>query len=84
MFTSEATTRGIRVAVVSEYAPGRSRPQEQRRPAVVPGRTVGHPVAPIVIDRLVKAYNGVVAVRTLTAAQGNGHAPSCAGRRRGR
>ena len=30
MFTSEATTRGIRVAVVSEYAPGRSRPQEQQ------------------------------------------------------
>lgn len=29
MFTSEATTRGIRVAVVAEYAPERSRPQEQ-------------------------------------------------------
>ena len=30
MFTSEATTRGIRVAVVSEYAPDRSRPQDQQ------------------------------------------------------
>jgi ApaG protein len=30
MFMSEATTRGIRVAVVSEYAPGRSRPQDQQ------------------------------------------------------
>lgn len=30
MFTSEATTRGIRVGVVSEYAPGRSRPQDQQ------------------------------------------------------
>jgi ApaG protein len=30
MFTSEATTRSIRVAVVSEYAPGRSRPQDQQ------------------------------------------------------
>jgi ApaG protein len=29
MFTSEATTRGVRVAVVSEYAAGRSRPQEE-------------------------------------------------------
>jgi ApaG protein len=29
MFTSEATTRGVRVSVVSEYAPGRSRPQHQ-------------------------------------------------------
>ncbi len=29
MFTSEATTRGVRVAVVSEYAPDRSRPQDQ-------------------------------------------------------
>jgi ApaG protein len=28
MFTSVATTRGVRVAVVSEYAPGRSRPQD--------------------------------------------------------
>jgi ApaG protein len=27
MFTSEATTRGIRVSVVAEYAPSRSRPQ---------------------------------------------------------
>ena len=27
MFTSEAVTRGIRVSVVSEYAPTRSRPQ---------------------------------------------------------
>jgi ApaG protein len=30
MFTSEATTRGVRVAVVSEYAPDRSRPQDQQ------------------------------------------------------
>ena len=30
MFTSEATTRGIRVAVVSEYAPGNSQPDQQR------------------------------------------------------
>jgi ApaG protein len=30
MFTSEASTRGIRVAVVSEYAPERSRPQEKQ------------------------------------------------------
>ena len=30
MFTSEASTRGIRVAVVSEYAPERSRPHEQQ------------------------------------------------------
>ena len=29
MFTSEATTRGVRVAVVSEYAPDQSRPQDQ-------------------------------------------------------
>jgi ApaG protein len=29
MFTSEATTRGIKVAVVSEYAPDRSRPLQQ-------------------------------------------------------
>ena len=29
MFTSEATTRGIRVSVVCEYAPERSRPHEQ-------------------------------------------------------
>jgi ApaG protein len=29
MFTSEATTRGIRVAVVSEYSPERSQPQNQ-------------------------------------------------------
>jgi ApaG protein len=28
MFTSEATTRGIRVQVLSEYAPDRSRPAE--------------------------------------------------------
>ncbi len=27
MFTSEAVTRGVRVSVVSEYAPARSRPQ---------------------------------------------------------
>ncbi len=30
MFTSEAITRGIRVAVVSEYAPAQSDPAEQR------------------------------------------------------
>ncbi len=30
MFTSEATTRGIRVSVVSEYAPDRSRPTQQQ------------------------------------------------------
>jgi ApaG protein len=30
MFTSEATTRGVRVAVVSEYAPDRSRPAHQQ------------------------------------------------------
>jgi ApaG protein len=30
MFTSEAVTRGIRVAVVSEYAPDLSRPQDQQ------------------------------------------------------
>lgn len=30
MFTSEATTRGVRVAVVAEYAPGRSRPQDHQ------------------------------------------------------
>ena len=30
MFTSEATTRGIRVAVVSEYSPGNSQPDQQR------------------------------------------------------
>jgi ApaG protein len=29
MFTSEATTRDIRVLVVSEYAPGRSKPHDQ-------------------------------------------------------
>ena len=29
MFTSEATTRGIRVSVVSEYSPDRSRPEQQ-------------------------------------------------------
>jgi ApaG protein len=29
MFTSEATTRGVRVAVVSEYAADQSRPQDQ-------------------------------------------------------
>ena len=29
MFTSEALTRGVRVAVVSEYAPDRSRPAQQ-------------------------------------------------------
>jgi ApaG protein len=28
MFTSEATTRGVRVSVVSEYAPDRSRPPQ--------------------------------------------------------
>jgi ApaG protein len=30
MFTSEATTRGVRVSVVAEYAPDRSRPQAQQ------------------------------------------------------
>ena len=30
MFTSEASTHGIKVAVVSEYAPERSRPQEKQ------------------------------------------------------
>ena len=30
MFTSEATTRGVRVSVVSEYAPDRSRPAQQQ------------------------------------------------------
>jgi ApaG protein len=30
MFASEATTRGIRVSVLSEYAPDRSRPAQQR------------------------------------------------------
>jgi len=30
MFASEATTRGIRVEVLSEYAPDRSRPAQQR------------------------------------------------------
>lgn len=30
MFTSEATTRGIRVSVRSEYAPDRSRPGQQQ------------------------------------------------------
>lgn len=30
MFTSEATTRGIRVAVLSEYAPDRSQPAQQQ------------------------------------------------------
>lgn len=30
MFTSEASTHGIKVAVVSEYAPERSRPHEQQ------------------------------------------------------
>ncbi len=30
MFTSEAVTRGIRVAVRSEYAPDRSRPADQQ------------------------------------------------------
>jgi ApaG protein len=29
MFTSEATTRGVRVSVVAEYAPDRSRPAEK-------------------------------------------------------
>jgi ApaG protein len=29
MFTSEATTNGVRVAVVAEYSPGRSHPQDQ-------------------------------------------------------
>jgi ApaG protein len=29
MFTSEASTRGIRVSVVSEYAPDRSRPADE-------------------------------------------------------
>lgn len=30
MFTSEATTRGVHVSVVSEYAPDRSRPTDQQ------------------------------------------------------
>ena len=30
MFTSEATTRGVRVSVLSEYAPDRSRPAQQQ------------------------------------------------------
>ena len=30
MFTSEAITRGVRVAVKSEYAPDRSRPGQQQ------------------------------------------------------
>jgi ApaG protein len=30
MFTSETVTRGIRVSVVAEYAPDRSRPHEQQ------------------------------------------------------
>jgi ApaG protein len=30
MFSSEATTRGIRVSVLSEYAPDRSRPSQQQ------------------------------------------------------
>lgn len=30
MFTSEASTRGVRVSVVSEYAPDRSRPLQQQ------------------------------------------------------
>jgi ApaG protein len=30
MFTSEATTRGVRVSVQSEYAPDRSRPTDQQ------------------------------------------------------
>jgi ApaG protein len=30
MFASEATTRGIRVSVLSEYAPDRSRPAQER------------------------------------------------------
>jgi len=30
MFTSEATTRGIRVSVVSEYAPERSQPADEQ------------------------------------------------------
>ena len=30
MFTSEATTRGVRVAVVCEFARGRSRPQDNQ------------------------------------------------------
>jgi ApaG protein len=30
MFMSEATTRGIRVSVVAEFAPGRSRPESQQ------------------------------------------------------
>lgn len=30
MFTSEATTRGVRVSVLSEYAPDRSRPGQQQ------------------------------------------------------
>lgn len=29
MFTSEATTRGVQISVVSEYAPERSRPDEK-------------------------------------------------------
>jgi ApaG protein len=30
MFTSEAVTRGVRVSVLSEYAPDRSRPSQQQ------------------------------------------------------
>ena len=30
MFTSEATTNSVRVAVVAEYSPSRSRPQDQQ------------------------------------------------------
>jgi ApaG protein len=30
MFTSEATTKGIRISVASEYAPDRSRPGQQQ------------------------------------------------------
>jgi ApaG protein len=30
MFTSEATTRGVRVSVVAEYSPERSRPEQQQ------------------------------------------------------
>ena len=30
MFTSEVITRGIRVSVAAEYAPGRSKPEDQK------------------------------------------------------
>jgi ABC-2 type transport system ATP-binding protein len=58
-----------RLPANSEPSPAgdqRPRPLEQRRAAGEPDRTVGHRVPPIVVDRLVKAYNGVVAVRNLS------------------